>query len=391
MLKKIVIVAVVVISVFSISVSAFADTFENNPYGSNGSGIGLNNIGGVQYIRGQISNGESSMSTTEFYDYTVLNSTPIYGEIEGTGSNSSSTTWDYRLSVDIRTTEHNRRRAYFPATYIPSSGAYPQVVFQYIIGRGTGTSAPASKFSVGQRGWISFHLYFSDVSSVSSLSFSIQAHSTWYKFLDESGYRPLLTDLRTLRGIPNTITKRNDSVLDVSFNNVDEPISNYLSFRIPYEVVRTISPWIIHTDGPSFYYDIVSFNINSLKFSVDEKSAIQNSANNSVDEGQSSASTTQADSANSSISGLVSSMGYSGTNAVLNIPAFTWGLGNIIPERKWFDGVNIDMGAYINQFVPANILTLIRALCDIAVVFFCVKELYNLMSTVLVNRKASED
>lgn len=121
-----------------------------------------------------------------------------------------------------------------------------------------------------------------------------------------------------------------------------------------------------------------------------EKEETQNSAN-SAKSSADSAIDNKSSSMTSSIQALAQSMSYNGTACTLSVPSLTWGLDGIIPETTWFDDLEIDFTYYINKFVPTTIMSIIRALTTIALVVFCFKELYDLISLVLVNKKAGDD
>lgn len=83
------------------------------------------------------------------------------------------------------------------------------------------------------------------------------------------------------------------------------------------------------------------------------------------------------------IKSLVNSMSYTGTEAKLPIPkAYIPALAGmeetvLIPEQEY------DMSQAITDYVPLTLLTLIKHLFTIALVLFCVKELYGLIQYVL--------
>lgn len=401
MFKKALTVFIVFLCVWAISISCFADgyavTSDMSPYGANSSGLGVSMLGGVQYVRNSLTTSSnspfSSISYIDYYDYQYRGgfSGSIYGYDYGTTEQSN---YYLDFSGSNSGVDEVEYRIFFPASYIRDS-YLSAVDFQYILGGYSNTSSayspPSSHFLVGNTYYANFSLYFSETTEISKLKLAVQTKTGGVKMLPSV----IITDIKNGRGFEPSVTINGNIESEISFN-LDEPVSNFLAFRIPFQITASRNLGYVKSqrdsDHASFiWFDKFVFSLTGVSFDSGEKSTIKNAGENAVSSGNDSISQSQADSANTSISNLVSSMGYSGTNAVLNIPSFTWGLGNIIPERTWFSGVNVDMGAYINQFVPTSILSLIRALCDIAVVFFCVKELYNLISTVLVNRKASDN
>ena len=84
---------------------------------------------------------------------------------------------------------------------------------------------------------------------------------------------------------------------------------------------------------------------------------------------------------------LTDSMAYTGTDAVLPIPAIVLpGIDGLFPETEIWGGTDFDLGEYINLLPPA-LLTLVQSLFTIAIVLFCVYELKGIISYCLTLRE----
>lgn len=71
---------------------------------------------------------------------------------------------------------------------------------------------------------------------------------------------------------------------------------------------------------------------------------------------------------------LVDALGYNGTDAVLTVPAIKIpAVGGLFPETVLCAEQTINFGDYFAK-IPENLLMLVRALFDIAIVVYCVKE-----------------
>lgn len=84
---------------------------------------------------------------------------------------------------------------------------------------------------------------------------------------------------------------------------------------------------------------------------------------------------------------LTDSTAYTGTDAVLPIPAIVLpGIDGLFPETEIWGGTDFDFGEYI-ELLPPTLLTLVRALFTIAIVIFCVYELKGIISYCLTLRE----
>lgn len=93
-----------------------------------------------------------------------------------------------------------------------------------------------------------------------------------------------------------------------------------------------------------------------------------------------------------SLKTFVASLSYNGTEAILTIPETSIPAINgimdkvvLIPEQGY------DLSATITQYIPANLLTLLQHLFDIALVLYCVYELYGLIQYVLTLKKGGKE
>lgn len=88
------------------------------------------------------------------------------------------------------------------------------------------------------------------------------------------------------------------------------------------------------------------------------------------------------------LKGLTDATAYSGTDAVLPIPAIVLpGIDGLFPETEIWGGTEFDFGEYVRLLPPA-LLTLVQALFTIAIVLFCVYELKGIISYCLTLRES---
>ena len=87
------------------------------------------------------------------------------------------------------------------------------------------------------------------------------------------------------------------------------------------------------------------------------------------------------------LKGLTDATAYTGTDAVLPIPAIVLpGIDGLFPETEIWGGTEFDFGEYIGM-LPSALLTLVRSLFTIAIVLFCVYELKGIISYCLTLRE----
>lgn len=150
--------------------------------------------------------------------------------------------------------------------------------------------------------------------------------------------------------------------------------------------------------------------LNSILAKLDDSSSIEtavDNANKKAEEREKQEAQTSGDKATSdstsampsvdsgfsnSLKTFVASLSYNGTEAILPIPETSIPAINgimdkvvLIPEQGY------DLSATITQYIPANLLTLLQHLFDIALVLFCVYELYGLIQYVLTLKKGGKE
>lgn len=87
------------------------------------------------------------------------------------------------------------------------------------------------------------------------------------------------------------------------------------------------------------------------------------------------------------LKGLTDATAYTGTDAVLPIPAIVLpAIDGLFPETVIWGGTNFDFGEYI-ALLPSSLLTLVQSLFTIAIVLFCVYELKGIISYCLTLRE----
>lgn len=88
------------------------------------------------------------------------------------------------------------------------------------------------------------------------------------------------------------------------------------------------------------------------------------------------------------LKGLTDATAYTGTDAVLPIPAIVLpGIDGLFPETEIWGGTEFDFGEYIGMLHP-TLLTLVQALFTIAIVLYCVYELKGIISYCLTLRES---
>ena len=387
MLKK----ALVLLSVFlalSIPLSCFAEKAKGvnpdlSPYGSESAGIGLKSVGGIQFLRGAFTNSNGGTidsinyidcdSETQYYVRGSSSSfVHYYGQLEEGAQayfvdvHGNETEGDFNAFIGESYPNDTSTRFSFSPTYIWNSyGA--DVGMQWVLPISEGNSWPSRLFSKGQSAFIHFTLYFENLEMIDKLEFTVTSPDNRYYiggqgsavWDNRNGFKYLGTALPST----NANSPGQSNIVSIDLSDV-ENVSNYLTFRIPIYFNENAQMYAFpkkvtydSNNHPSTVYQYVhKFNFMISNFSYGNGSgAVQKAGENAVDKGSNSISQSQGESANASISSLVSSMGYTGTSAVLSIPSFTWGLGNIIPSRKWFDGgTNCSIYAPISIFTPSN-------------------------------------
>lgn len=90
----------------------------------------------------------------------------------------------------------------------------------------------------------------------------------------------------------------------------------------------------------------------------------------------------------SALKSLTDATSYSGTDAVLPIPAIVLpGVDGLFPETEVWGGAELDFEQYLSVLPPA-LLTLVQSLFTIAIVVFCVFELKGIISYCLTLRES---
>ena len=337
MLKK----ALVLLSVFlalSFPLSCFAEKAKGvnadfSPYGSDGAGIGLTTVGGIQFIRGAFTNSNGgSIDSINYIDcdsesrYYVRGETDslyhYYGELEEGSTayfvnvHGSETQGDFTAFIGDSFPGTSSTRYTFAPSYIWNTYA-GDVGLQWVLPISEGTSLPSRLFNQGQSAFLHFSLYFENLDSIDKLSFSIISPDSRYKiggsgsavWDNKHGFKYLGT------AIKNSLTSSQNMVeLDLSDF---EDVGNYLTFRIPvyfsgdpqiYSFPKKISYNSSGQQSITYQY-VHKFNFLISGFDYGNGSgAVKKAGENAVDKGSNSISQSQGESANASISSLVSSM-----------------------------------------------------------------------------------
>ena len=122
-----------------------------------------------------------------------------------------------------------------------------------------------------------------------------------------------------------------------------------------------------------------------------EKQETQTSGDNAINDSNSAMPSVDSGFANS-LKSFVNSMSYNGTEAILPIPKTSIpAIAGVTDEVVLIPEQGYDLSAVISQYIPANLLTLLQHLFDIALVLYCVYELYGLIQYVLTLKKGGKE
>lgn len=137
---------------------------------------------------------------------------------------------------------------------------------------------------------------------------------------------------------------------------------------------------------------------NSQKIIDNQKQLQENEKNEAQTSGKKSTSDTESavptvnEGFGNSIKKFVASMSYNGTEAKLPIPKTSIpAMGNIVGEVELIPEQEYDLAQAINQYIPTDLLNLIRWLFSIALILYCVYELYGMIQYVLTLKKGGKD
>lgn len=122
-----------------------------------------------------------------------------------------------------------------------------------------------------------------------------------------------------------------------------------------------------------------------------EKNEAQNSGNSATEQSKNAIPSVDSGFSNS-LKTFVASLSYNGTEAILPIPETSIpALDGVIDKIVLIPEQGFDLSSVITQYIPANLLTLLQHLLDIALVLFCVYELYGLIQYVLTLKKGGKE
>lgn len=122
-----------------------------------------------------------------------------------------------------------------------------------------------------------------------------------------------------------------------------------------------------------------------------EKEEANESGNGAVDDLTGALGGVNSEGFLSAFRNLAASMSYDGTDAKWEFPALSIpAIAGVTDKIELSDSQDIDLVAFVDD-IPENILTLIRAVFDIALIIFCVKELYSLIQYLLTLKGGRSD
>lgn len=122
-----------------------------------------------------------------------------------------------------------------------------------------------------------------------------------------------------------------------------------------------------------------------------EKNEAQTSGDNASNDASSAMPSVDEGFANS-LKSFVGSMSYNGTEAILPIPKSSIpAIDGVMDEIVLLPEQGFDLSAVITHYIPANLLLLLQHLFTIALILYCVYELYGLIQYVLTLKKGGKD
>jgi hypothetical protein len=173
-----------------------------------------------------------------------------------------------------------------------------------------------------------------------------------------------------------------------AFSNANSDfVVNYGSREITYEQLNEI---ISALNNSSANTEKAVDNANK-KSEEREKQETQSSGDKATNDTNSAMPSVDSGFSNS-LKSFVSSMSYNGTEAILPIPKTSIpAIAGVTDEVVLIPEQGYDLSAVISQYIPSNLLTLLQHLFDIALVLYCVYELYGLIQYVLTLKKGGKE
>lgn len=164
-------------------------------------------------------------------------------------------------------------------------------------------------------------------------------------------------------------------------------VVNYGSQEITYEQLNQI---ISALNNSSANTETAVDNANK-KAEEREKQEAQTSGDNATSDSNNAMPSVDSGFSNS-LKSFVASLSYNGTEAILPIPETSIpAIDGIMDKVVLIPEQGYDLSSIITQYIPTNLLTLLQYLFDIALVLFCVYELYGLIQYVLTLKKGGKD
>ena len=173
-----------------------------------------------------------------------------------------------------------------------------------------------------------------------------------------------------------------------AFSNANADfVVNYGSHEITYEQLNQI---IAALNNSSSSTEKAVDNANK-KAEEREKQEAQTSGDNATSDSNNAMPSVDSGFYNS-LKSFVTSLSYNGTEAILPIPETSIpAIDGIMDKVVLIPEQGYDLSSVITQYIPANLLTLLQHLFDIALVLFCVYELYGLIQYVLTLKKGGKE
>lgn len=244
---------------------------------------------------------------------------------------------------------------------------------QYRDGDTIKTTFPAGTYYTTWK--ISFNKAFSG-----TLKFSL-SFSNGTTILNYSGNRYLRVRTPSGAVLNGAETDINGSIVNITISG---DITNYITVGIPF-VIDANSNIVSCAFNFYYYYD---------ESGQSEKQEAESVGGSSKDEMQESMPNEQSEGVINAFGSLVNAMGdESAYDVRLQIPTIKIpAIPNVCDEIILADGLVIDFRQVLYEWgIPDSVLGVVQSLCTIALIIYCVKELYGWIEYVLTLRKGGND
>ena len=185
----------------------------------------------------------------------------------------------------------------------------------------------------------------------------------------------------------------------VDLSNLKYPTFNSFSFELWLYVPDSMDSWYLQDSEYKYIIQHNSFacrTITESEYKSDpdyqmnlEKTEATNSGNSSVDS-LTGAIPDMTSGFLDSFSNLATAMSTKSTSANWFVPKIKLpAISGVMPEITLTSRQEIDFEYWVNK-IPSNVLSVVRIICTCSLIIFCVKEVYGLIQSVMVNKGGDE-